>query len=60
MNTTKRILTLALALLMAVSLLLTAVSCGETTDDPAESGSGTQGSTTDETATLTELAAIVK
>ena len=51
MNTTKRILTLALALLMAVSLLLTAVSCGETADDPAESGSGTQAGTTDEIAT---------
>ena len=51
MKNAKRILALLLALVLAVSLLLTAVSCGETADDPAESGSGTQGSTTDETVT---------
>ncbi len=41
MNNAKRILSLLLVCLMAMSLLLTAVSCGEGTDDPADSGNGT-------------------
>jgi hypothetical protein len=51
MKNAKRILALLLALMLGASLLLTAVSCGETTDDPAESGNSTQAGTTDETVT---------
>jgi hypothetical protein len=51
MKNAKRILALLLALVLGASMLLTAVSCGETTDDPAESGNSTQAGTTDETAT---------
>ena len=48
---TKRILSLALALLMAMSLLLTAVSCGESTDDPVGSDNATESGTRAETET---------
>ena len=44
MTSTKRILSLALAVLMAMSLLLTVVSCGNTGNDD-ETGKGTQSST---------------
>ena len=44
MTNTKRILSLVLAVLMAMSLLLTAVSCGNAGDDD-ETGKATQGST---------------
>jgi ABC-type glycerol-3-phosphate transport system substrate-binding protein len=53
----KRILSLLLAVLMAASLLLTAVSCGESADGPADTGKGSvAGSETeDETKTPYEL-----
>ena len=44
MTSTKRILSLALAVLMAMSLLLTVVSCGNAGNDD-ETGKGTQSST---------------
>ena len=48
----KRMLSLALALLMLVSVLLAAVSCGEVTETPDETkASGTQAGTTAETET---------
>ena len=39
MSHVKRILALLLALLMTVSLLMTAVSCGDVTEDPVDTGS---------------------
>ena len=39
MSHVKRILALLLALLMTVSLLMTAVSCGEVTEEPVDTGS---------------------
>lgn len=48
---TKRILSLLLACCMAVSLLLTAVSCGEEVDDPADSGNAGESAGSTEAAT---------
>ncbi len=50
---TKRILSLLLALLMAAGVLLAAVSCGTTTEDPADTGkdNGSQAGTSAETET---------
>ena len=50
---TKRILSLLLAFLMATAVLLTAVSCGTTTEEPADTGKGnsTQAGTSAETET---------
>ncbi len=42
MSNEKRILALAMAMLMALILLLSAVSCGEPQNDPAQSGNGTE------------------
>ena len=50
MSNFKRILSLALALLMAMSLLLTVVSCGDAGDGTTTEG-GTQAGSTDESAT---------
>ena len=50
MSNFKRFLSLALALLMAMSLLLTVVSCGNAGDGATTDG-GTQAGTTDESAT---------
>ena len=47
----KRFLSLALAVLMALSLLLTVASCGEADNGPTDTGKGTQNGTTDESAT---------
>ncbi len=53
MKNTKRILALSLTLLMTVSVLFAAVSCGETAEDPNETGkdNGTSAGTVAETET---------
>lgn len=51
MKNAKRVASLLLALLLGVSLLLTAVSCGESTDDPVGSDNATESGTRAETET---------
>ena len=52
MKNAKRVASLLLALLLGVSLLLTAVSCGESTEDPVGSDDATASGTQAETETV--------
>ncbi len=52
MKNAKRVASLLLALLLGVSLLLTAVSCGESTEDPVGSDDATESGTQAETETV--------
>ena len=51
MKNAKRIVSLLLAMLLGMSLLLTAVSCGDATEEPGDTHAATQGATVGDTET---------